>query len=365
MRILDRYILKPVLGTFAGCLFIFIFLYVISDVLGRLDEILKSHISLGFICRYYLTYFPIIFTQTSPIALLLSAVYTFSKLNRNSELIALRASGLSLWQISSSIVTLGLVLSLGVFYVSEKFVPMAAAEAETMKTRIEGNTSGSSKKEEIISHLAFYGLENRLFFVNSFDTKNNIMKGITILEHDRAQNLTAKIVANEGAYKNKLWIFYEYTKFHFDPDGQITEDTAYSPQQIMDITETPEDFLQQRRRPELMTITQLEDYIWRLEKSSAIPAARSLLVDLYQRYAASATSLILVLIGIPFSFVIRKRANLFSSFGICICVSFLYYISTAIAIALGKAEILFPFLSAWIVPAGFSFFAVKAIQRTS
>lgn len=364
MRILDRYILKPVLGTFLGCLFIFIFLYIISDVLGRLDEILKSHISAGFIFQYYLTYFPIIFTQTSPIAVLLATIYTFSKLNRNSELIALRASGLSLWQISSSVVTLGLVLSLVVFYANEKFVPIAAIDAETMRARIEDNT-GSSKKEEIISHLTFYGLENRLFFVNSFDTKGNVMKGITILEHDQNQNLTAKIVANEGVYRNKLWIFYEYTKFNFDSFGQITGDTAYSPQQIMDITETPEDFLQQRRRPELMTITQLEDYIWRLEKSSASLAARSLLVDLYQRYAVSATSLILILIGIPFSFVIRKRANFFSSFGICICVSFLYYVSTAIMIALGKAGIIFPFLSAWIVPAGFFALAVRAIQKTA
>lgn len=365
MRILDRYILKPVLATFLGCLFIFIFLYIISDALSRLDDILKSHINLKFIYQYYLTYFPIIFTQTSPIAVLLATIYTFSKLNRDSELIALRTSGLSLWQISSPVVTLALVLSLAAFYVQEKFVPAAALEAETMKARMEGNAGSSSKKEEIISHLAFYGLENRLFFVNSFDTKNNTMKGITILEHDQRQNLTAKIVANEGVYKNRLWIFYEYTKFNFDRYSQISGDISYSPQQIMDITETPEDFLQQRRRPELMTISQLEDYIWRLEKSSALPAARGLLVDLYQRYAASATSLILVLIGIPFSFMIRKRANFFSSFGICICVSFLYYVSTAIAVALGKAEILFPFLSVWIVPAGFSFFAVRAIQKTA
>lgn len=364
MRILDRYILKPILGTFLGCLFIFIFLYIISDVLGRLDEILKSHIDVIFIYQYYLTYFPVIFTQTSPIAILLATIYTFGKLNRNNELIALRSSGLSLWQISSTVLTLGLILSLVIFYVNERFVPFAALEAEKMKSQIEGNKN-VSLKEETIHHLTFYGLGNRLFFVTSFDTKNNVMKGITILEHDERQNLVAKIVANEGAYKDKLWIFYEYTKFHFDRYGQIASDTAYSPEQIMDITETPQDFLQQRERPELMTIAQLEDYIWRLEKSSAIPAVRSLLVDLYQRYAVSASSLILILIGIPLSFVIRRRANIFSSFGICIFISFLYYVFTAIGLALGKAGIIFPSLSAWIVPAGFSLLALRAIQKAA
>lgn len=364
MRILDRYILKPILGTFLGCLFVFIFLYIISDALGHLDEILKNRINISFICQYYLTYLPVIFTQTSPLAILLATIYTFGRLNRNNELIALRTSGLSLWQISSAALTLGIILSMAVFYVSERLVPSAAFEAERMKARMEGNKD-AHPKEETIHHLTFYGMGNRLFFVNSFDTKDNVMKGITILEHDDRQNLTAKIVAGKGAYKDNLWIFYEYTKFHFDREGQISSDTVYSPEQIMDITETPQDFLQQRKRPELMTIAQLEDYIWRLEKSGAVPAVRNLLVDLYQRYAASVSSLILILIGIPFSFVIRRRANLFSSFGICIFISFLYYVFTAVSLALGKAGIILPFLSAWIVPAGFSLLAVRAIQKSA
>jgi LPS export ABC transporter permease LptG len=364
MRVLDRYILKPVILTFLGCLFVFIFLYIISDILGRLDEILKNRINSTYILRYYLTFFPIIFTQTSPVAILLATIYVFGKLGRDNELIALRASGQNLWQICLPVIILGAILSISIFYVNEKFVPSAHAQAEKIKNKIEGG-KGASLKEETIHNLTFYGLGNRLFFVNSFDVAHNAMKGITILEHDQAQNMTAKITASEGKFNNGLWTFYECTKLSFDRYGQIAADTAYSQEQIMDITETPQDFLQQRKRPELMTIGQLEDYIWRLEKSNAMTAARNLLVDLHQRYASSISSLVLILIGIPFSFTIRKHANIFSSFGICILISFLYYVFTAVWLALGKAGVVFPFLCAWGVPAGFSYFAVRAIQKTA
>lgn len=364
MRILERYILKPIVATFLGCFFVFIFLYVLSDILSHLDDILKNHTSILFIYQYYSTCFPVIFTQTSPIAILLATISTYGKLNRNNELIAMRAGGLSLWQLSAPIVIIGTILSIAIFFTNDKFVPQAKLQAKKMKVEIEGEKDADIKNE-IINNLTCYGLENRLFFVNSFNTKNNVMKGITILEHDEEQNLKAKIVASQAAYKNSVWTFYALTKFYFDKDGQITDDTYYSDEQILAITESPKDFLQQRQQPEFMTVGQLEDYIWRLKKSSATAAIRSLSVDLYNRYASAVSCLILILVGIPFSFVIRRRANIFSSFGICIALSFLYFILTSVSLALGKSGVLFPFLAAWLIPAIFVSLSLKAISKAA
>lgn len=365
MRILDRYILKPILTFFLGCLFVFIFLYIIADLLGRLDDILRNHASFITIYQYYSTYFPIIFTQTSPIAMLLATVYTFAKLNRNNELIAIRSSGLSIWQVIKPTLIAASMLSVVIFFVSESLVPQAQHQAEKIKAHLEGNKDAAALKEEIIQNLTFYGLENRLFFVNSFDTKNNIMKGITVLQQDKNQDLTAKIVATKGAYINNIWIFYEFTKFYFAKYGQISGETLYSEEQIMDITETPQDFLQQRQRPEFMKIGQLEDYIWRLQRSGATSAARNLQVDLYNRYAAATSCLILILAGIPFSFITRKRANIFSSFGVSIAISFLYFILSAVSLAVGKNGWLPAFAAAWGTPMLFCLLAIKAVTKVS
>ncbi len=362
MRILDRYILKPVLLTFFGCLLVFIFLYIISDILSHLDDLLRNHTGIIVLYQYYLTNLPIIFAQTSPMAILLATIYNFGKLNRTNELIAMRSSGLSLWQLITPVLIIGILLSFTVFLANEKLIPQAQAKVESLKTKIKGEKN-ARPKEQVIHNLTFYGLGNKLFFVNSFDTKNNIMEGISILEHDPIQNLVSKITARRGDYRDGLWTFYEYSRYNFDSSGQITEDSEYFPEQIMYITETPNDFLQQRKRMEFMSILQLEDYIWRLRKSGAVSALRNLAVELYSRYASSLTGLILVLIGMPFSFVIKKRDNIFSSFGICIGISFLYYVLNAVSLSMGKNGLIPPMLAVWAVPIIFISLAIRSISK--
>jgi len=114
----------------------------------------------------------------------------------------------------------------------------------------------------------------------------------------------------------------------------------------MDISETPTDFLSQRQRSEFMSIAQIDNYIWRLSKSGAVSVINNFKVDLYQRFTYPLTSVVIIILGIPFALMIRKRATGFYSLGLSIMVGFLYYVVNAISIALGKKGILAPLLAA-------------------
>lgn len=347
MRILDRYILKSTLGIFFGCLLLFLFLYIVIDVFSHLDDILKQQTNFYLLTQYYLSYLPIIFVQVAPIACLLSTLYTFAKLNRNNEIIAMRASGLSIYQITKTVIIFGVIVSLFVFWINDRFVPRSLSFTERIKSRIENERQKKQdKKQEAINNLSMYGLKNRLFFVNKFIPSTNSMEGITILEHDEHQNLTKKIVANKGIYKEGLWTFYQSITYNFDQSGQILHEPQYLEEEITDIPEKPNDFLTQRQRPDFMTISQLEDYIWKLSRSGATTAIRNMKVDLYQRFTSPLTNIIIILLGIPFALMIKKRATGLSSMGLSIMVGFFYYVLNAISIALGKAGILVPLLAA-------------------
>ncbi|MDD2690107.1 MAG: LptF/LptG family permease [Candidatus Omnitrophica bacterium] len=347
MRILDRYILKSVLGMFFGCLFMFLLLYCVIDVFSNLEDILKQKVSLNILADYYLSYIPIIFTQVTPTACLLSTLYTFARLNRDNEIIAMRSSGLSILNISQSVIIFGIIVSVFVFWVNDRFVPSSLVKNQRVKEQMEeGAKKTKEKKEEIITNLSMYGLRNRLFFVSKFSVATDTMEGITILEHDEHQNITKKIVANKGIYKDNLWEFYQSITYDFDQNGQVIQEPRYSEEEIMTIPESPHDFVAQRQRPDFMTIAQLEDYIWKLSRSGATTVIRNLKIDLYQRFVSPFTSLIMILIGIPFSLMIKKRAAALSSFGLCIMVGFLYYVLNAVAIAFGKGGVLPPVLSA-------------------
>lgn len=346
MRILERYILKSVLGIFFQCLLTFLFLYILVDVFSHLDEILKQQVSLNILKQYYISYLPIIFVQVAPIACLLSTLYTFGKLNRSNEIIAMRSAGLSIFQITKTVILFGVIISAFVFWVNDKFVPASSSLTEKIKNQMESGTKKIQNKElETITNLSMYGLKNRLFFINKFSPATNTIEGITILEHDERQNLTKKVVANKGVYKDGLWRFYQAVTYNFDENIQIKDEPEYSEEEIMNIPETPHNFLSQMLHPDFMTISQLDDYIWRLSKSGATTVIRNLKVDLYQRFTFPLTSAIIILLGIPFSVMMKKRATGLSSVGLSIMLGFFYYVFNAVSIALGKSGVLMPTLA--------------------
>ena len=347
MRILDRYILKSVIYIFLSCIFAFLFLYIIIDILSTLEDILKHHTTLILLVRYYISNLPNMFVQISPFACLLSTVYTFSKLNHNNEIIAMRSSGLSILGIAKNVLLFGLLISMLIFWVNDRLVPGALAENQRIRTQMEeGSKNIKIKKPEVILNLSMYGSRNRLFFICKFFIHTKTMEGITILEHDENQNLTKKIVADRGTYVDGLWRFSRCITYNFDHNGQVIDEPSYFEEEIMTIPETPQDFANLRQKPELMDIHQMQDYIWRVSKSGATTAIRNLRVDLYQRFTMPFTSLIIILLGIPFSLLTNKRATGMASIGISIIVGFLYYILDAVCLAIGKYGLIMPFLAA-------------------
>ncbi|MBC8436333.1 MAG: LptF/LptG family permease [Candidatus Omnitrophica bacterium] len=347
MRILDRYILKSVVLVFLSCIFVFLFLYITIDILTNLEDILRFKVPYATLIRYYLSFLPIMFMQVSPFACLLSTLYAFGKLNHDNEIIAMRSSGMSIIQIGKTVIILGAMISLFAFWVNDRLVPQALMTTEKIREQMwEGEKNMRLGKENVITNLTMYGLKNRLYFIDRFFIATNTMEGITILEQDQNQNITKKIVANKGAYKDRLWNFEQCITYNFSAGGQMIGEPQYFEKEIMAIPESPRDFITQRQRPSYMTIAQLEDYIWKFSKSGTSAIIRNLKVDLYQKFSSPFTNVIIILLAIPFSLLMRRRATGLSSIGLSIMVGFLYYVLEAISIALGKGGVLFPALAA-------------------
>jgi lipopolysaccharide export system permease protein len=344
MCILDHYILKKFLAALLACIFIFLFLYIIVDIFGHLDEIIKQKTSLNLLKRYYLYYLPIIFVQVCPIACLLACIFTLSGLNRHNEIIAMRSSGLSIFQITRPLIITACIITTFVFLINEKMVSGSYTLLEQLKQRMQ--TQRQNKPEQVIENLSVYGSNNRLFFVNKFFPARNEMEGITILQQDNRQNITKKIIASKGVWRQGIWRFYQCITYEYDENGQIKKGPRYLEKEIMDIWEEPQDFLLMRQQPESMSIEQLQKYIRKFSMIQAQKVANNLRIDLYQRFTLPLTNFVIIILGIPFALKTRRRATILSSFGISFIMGFLYYTANALSIAFGKAGILSPFVSA-------------------
>jgi len=277
----------------------------------------------------------------------------------------MRSSGLNFWQITKPAIMFGLVISVLVFWVNERLVPEATQVTNQIRNEnMMLEVDRIRKKREKIKNLTFYGLMNRLYFIDTFDPDSNELKGITIIENDQHQNMTQKIVALKGVWTGIAWKFYQcqITTFNNNDIKTPIKIKVYK-SKLMDIKETPEDFLKQRLNVTSMNILQLRSYIDRFSKSGAIKALNNMRVDLHQKIAYPFGNFVIVLIGLPFALMIRNRkGGTFVSLGLAIVLGFLYYVANAVSLAFGKSGLLPPILSAWAAPLLFTIMALIVIE---
>mgnify|MGYP001346064091 FL=1 len=133
MKILDKYIVKYFILPFIYCLAVFIVLYIIIDLFGHLDEILKQNIKMGILWEYYISMIPLIIMQTAPVASLISAIYVLGTLNKYGEITAMRAAGISIHRILMPFIYIGLAITILIFALSEKVLPESMRKAESIK----------------------------------------------------------------------------------------------------------------------------------------------------------------------------------------------------------------------------------------
>ena len=82
MRILDRYTVRQLVPAWIWCLLVFLFLSCLIDLFEHLDEILRYHISLATLAKYYLNFVPFVFVRASPLALLMASAFVATRLAR-------------------------------------------------------------------------------------------------------------------------------------------------------------------------------------------------------------------------------------------------------------------------------------------
>ncbi|HEX9152518.1 MAG TPA: LptF/LptG family permease, partial [Flavobacterium sp.] len=122
MTIIDKYILKRYLATFAVMLLMFIPIGIIIDVSEKINFMIENKIPFIEIAIYYYNFTVYFANSLFPIFLFLSIIWFTSKLANNTEIIAILSSGISFTRflrpyiIGASIVSV-FVLLMGFFVV--------------------------------------------------------------------------------------------------------------------------------------------------------------------------------------------------------------------------------------------------------
>jgi lipopolysaccharide export system permease protein len=345
MKIIDRYMFKGFVLPFLWCMFIFIVMAVIIDIFSFIDDIVKYKIPVGSLIAFYVYYCPMIFVQVTPMAALLSTIYLLSNLNKHNEIIAMKASGFSLWRIILPLLIMGFVLSGIVFMVNDKLIPISSKVSNLIR-REELEKHRAAKHARILDNIALYGSGNRIIFARSYDTEKKTLEDIIIHEHDSNQNIISKTTASSAVWTAEGWKFNKAIIYNTDGFGRLLGNPSFFEEKIIPIKERPSEFANKELRAEFMSFRELKRYIANFRGAGA-RIVRSLLVELHYKVALSFISLVIILLGVPFA-IASTRGGLIIGVGMSVVLGLLYYAAISVGIAFGKTGFLPPLMAAWM-----------------
>lgn len=350
MRILDKYIVKSVGSGYLFILLVFIGLYFVADIFTNLSDILKAKTSVLILVQYYIASLPLILLRVSPLALLISTLYTFGELNKNNEIVSIRASGLSILRIAFPIIFFALFLSVTTFFIQEKTLMQSQKKVDDIKTRFIKKSITTPDEER---NLAFTS-GDRIFFVQKFLPKKGILENVIIFKEGESRRLEKKIVCKEIAYEYGFWIAKDIIEYSLDADGNISDIPISSPTKKIGLKEKPQELLLKRSIfSQFSSLSHLKKEIARLEKVKAGNLLSNLTIDYYQKVAEPFSHLFIIIGILPIALEIKKKKVALSSLGVGFIFSFIYYVLSSFSIALGKSGIILPFLSVSLAPAFF------------
>ena len=123
---------------FALVLMGFILLMLVFTVFDLLGDILRNHITLATVGDYLINLTPLFLYQLAPLAVLIAVLVTFGVLNRNREIIAMKATGISLYRLVVPIVSIAALLAVSLFLFDEFYLPQANKRQDALRNVIKG-----------------------------------------------------------------------------------------------------------------------------------------------------------------------------------------------------------------------------------
>ncbi len=340
MRILDRYVLREFAGYLALGLLGFIVIFVVVDVIEKIDVFLDHRAAFHLVLAYYLNLAPDIVVKMLPVALLLATFLALGQLNKFGELTAMRASGLSLVRIMRPVfgVAIGcVVLSL---LLGEWVVPPATRARDEIYNRgIQQitNTRGLERP-----NLTYLGEGGRIWYARLYVVPEQRMHEVSLQEF-RSGQLVRRIDAAEASWDGSRWVFVSGFVRTFVGGRENAE--PFQRMAVNGLAERPEDFAKEAARPDQMNFFELREYVERLRASGA--RVSNYLVDLHLKLAFPLICLVVVLIGGALATRLRTQSAALG-FGLSIAISFLYYGVMRAGQALGHYGSLPPYVAAWM-----------------
>ncbi len=351
LRILDGYVVKKLLTSFVFVFISLILVFYVVRIMELVDNVIQNDVPFYHILEYVYYSTPEIVKFVLPVSVLTSVLLTFSMMSKNNEIVAVQVSGISLYRLAFPAIIIGIFLSLGYFYIQENITPSANRKAEKVMDIIRNRKP--EEKQEVQKNWVI-GDHNQFYFYDSYDWQRDRYIRFNAIYLDDDFSLKKRVSAKFGVWNNDNQLLLEEG---FARNFQSNVPLAYEnfSKRELPIPEGKDFFFRKVKDMRFMNIAGLRGYIHYLSENKSGTAKYE--AQLQNKFAFPFASLIMVLIAIPFSFMMGKKGTLYG-IGIAIGISIIFWGTFGIFSAMGSVGILTPFLSAFAPLMIFSAFSI-------
>jgi len=318
------------------------------DLLEHTNDILARG-GLIEILRYMVLRLPYLFEQVAPFAVLAGALFTFSQLARNSELVVMRISGLSLLQIFRRTLPVALAVAALDLVVADQVTPRAEQELATWwAASAPGNATKAPTPR-------WFRIDGDVVLVRSASPNGWTMHGVSVYERDTQKQLFRRLQAQTAMWNGKSWRLTNaiVTDLHQDHADSMTVSAVDWP-----TTLRPADTA--RLFAGSYEMTSEAAYRSLFGKGPVNQSPSEFQTRLYRTLAEAMAPIIMLLLALPTALG-HARSNRTIPVILGLCFGLLYLVADGILTAMGETGALPPWAAAWGAPVAFAAGAVSIL----
>jgi len=341
-RLMDLYILRKFFFHFAVFLAVFVFLYEAFTFFELLDDIGRGRVPFLTVVQYFEYLTPFLVYNLAPLAGLVAVLVTLGIMSKNNEIVAIKASGLSLFRVAMPLLLAGLTLATMLLLLDDTYLPYFNQRQDALHNQIKGRPTQTYTHPQ----RWILGENSKFYNYDVFDQENNLFGGLTVLELDPSDfHLRRRIFATRARWSDAqhLWKLESGWIREFS-DGTVTKFETFAAAAPSELSEPPSYFNREVRQAFQMSVGELSSYINGLHHAGFDVA--TLMVQWHKKIAYPLMAPVSMLLAIPFAFLVGTRGAIGGvALGVGIAVA--YWAIAKLLDAMGGVGQLPPFLAGW------------------
>ncbi|WP_373543893.1 LptF/LptG family permease [Chamaesiphon sp.] len=357
ISVMDRYIFTQLLMPFLFGVGAFSSIVLaIGSLFDLVRQVAEAGLPITVAIEVMALKMPQFVVYSFPMSLLLTGMMTYGKFSSDSEIIAFRSCGVSIYRLILPALILSTIVTGITFFFNELLVPTSSQRATTTLTRALKQDKPTFKKDNIVQP-EYKIVERdgkkeqvlvRLFYAEKFDGKT--MTGLTILDRSQADKGLSQILNAQSAIwdsDKNTWDFSNGTIYLIAPDASYRNIVTFK-HQMLQLPQSPFELAAlDNKNPDEMSVGESMDYLDQIQMTGDRKKILSVAVTIQRKLAFPFVCIVFGLIGSAMG-IRPQRSGKATSFGVSVLMIFGYYLMMFIFGALGQAEIISPFLAGWL-----------------